>query len=720
MGISVSHDLQESISAEGVPVSARWLAAERQLVQLARTESALKLRAGELLDALFLRKGHHELGFSSIDAYVVERCQRSAAWGREARALARRIREGALFGLRAAVRSGELGSAKAELVARFATVDTEVSLLARAKESTFRALAAELTGATGDLTAGEDAAPEKVSAIEWVRPQDLAAVTASRMLVEYLTNGARSDEAFVEALLGEGQGALLTLAEKRAASGARDDQTSADAVDARLARALGAIAGRRDVGVGFEATVAVDARTAPAAAAPAGAAPAAAAPAGAAPAGAAPFPEDAPSDAGGAVGRRRRDPGTFSSRWGRGDFGSGRGPHRSFGAGRGAASTGPALDALMARAKVWLAALDEDEPLPSTVRGLDVAIVDLCRALAGRSVVLARLLSSVARSQIWRALGFEDVATWARERLGLSRSSVEHRETLVKRLDRCAVLARAVETGAIGYEPALLVSRLVDRDAALAEAWIDRATRRTYKHLREEVRAVELARAYDPEVSPYPPSEEDLEAVAAFERTVQSGEIMRPYSVTAVPSPATTVELSASAPDVDTRPAARPLRLHISTDLFAEWRRVEANYLALGGERRTFVGFLCATLWETWLPFLETWDDKWRSVFVRDLHRCTSPVCERHDVTAHHVRFRAHGGSDDLDNMTSGCTFCHLEGIHRRRLKAEGRAPGLTWHIGRDPILEVRGREKIELYPTRYGASAPDASSAPGRPWMVA
>jgi hypothetical protein len=243
-------DHSDTISEVRSRVEGPWLEAEQALVRLARGESALKLRVGELLDALFLRGGHHELGFSSFDAYVVERCQRSAAWGRETRGLARRIRERSLVELRAAVLSGELGTAMAEVLARHATTETEASLLGRAKTSTVRALAAELSGKPVISDVDDEPRPEKRTSVEWVRPADLAAVTASRMLVEYLTNGARGDEAFVEALLGEGETALLSIAEKQRGRGEGDDQTSAESVDARLARAMSAFTDGGEVGLG--------------------------------------------------------------------------------------------------------------------------------------------------------------------------------------------------------------------------------------------------------------------------------------------------------------------------------------------------------------------------------------------------------------------------------------------------------------------------------------
>src|SRR5688572_3399764 len=98
---------------------------DASLARLARGEAQLKLRIGELLDALFERKGHHELGFSSIEAYVVERCRRSRSWGRETRALARRLRQRGLDEIRGAILSGELSWSMAVLLAGHCTPENE-------------------------------------------------------------------------------------------------------------------------------------------------------------------------------------------------------------------------------------------------------------------------------------------------------------------------------------------------------------------------------------------------------------------------------------------------------------------------------------------------------------------------------------------------------------------------------------------------------------------
>src|SRR5688572_28029441 len=155
---------------------------DTELARLGRCEAQLRLRIGELLDALFERKGHHELGFSSIDAYVVERCQRNRRWGKEARGLARRIRERGLGAVRRAVRSGRLSWSMAELLVRHATPANEEALIEQAVNSTVREMQAELTGRSIE----PDEEPSVVTALERVSAEELLMVNASRMLVEYL------------------------------------------------------------------------------------------------------------------------------------------------------------------------------------------------------------------------------------------------------------------------------------------------------------------------------------------------------------------------------------------------------------------------------------------------------------------------------------------------------------------------------------------------------
>ncbi len=71
-------------------------AIDAELQQKTRADTQLRLHMGELLDALFIAHGHHELGFSSIGAHGRERTGENARWCHETRRLTRRLREGDL------------------------------------------------------------------------------------------------------------------------------------------------------------------------------------------------------------------------------------------------------------------------------------------------------------------------------------------------------------------------------------------------------------------------------------------------------------------------------------------------------------------------------------------------------------------------------------------------------------------------------------------------
>ena len=110
---------------------------DASLVSLARGECALRLRLGQLLEVLG-RGAVFDLGFSSIGAYAVERCERSVRWAEAARCLARRVE--ALPELRRAMASGKISWTKGEVLARVATAEDESRWLALAEGRTVRQL----------------------------------------------------------------------------------------------------------------------------------------------------------------------------------------------------------------------------------------------------------------------------------------------------------------------------------------------------------------------------------------------------------------------------------------------------------------------------------------------------------------------------------------------------------------------------------------------------
>jgi hypothetical protein len=88
---------------------------------------------------------------------------------------------------------------------------------------------------------------------------------------------------------------------------------------------------------------------------------------------------------------------------------------------------------------------------------------------------------------------------------------------------------------------------------------------------------------------------------------------------------------------------------------------------------------------------------------VRELFAVGAPKMLKYASKEQYARERigmslaALGGSDKDENVTGTGNFCHRPGIHEGRLGVTGTAGNLTWTIGRDPIMVVRGREKKNL-----------------------
>jgi len=138
------------------------------------------------------------------------------------------------------------------------------------------------------------------------------------------------------------------------------------------------------------------------------------------------------------------------------------------------------------------------------------------------------------------------------------------------------------------------------------------------------------------------------------------------------------------------------LRLRMSRDTFAWWRSLEAQARRWLPRSMSWLRFLCLSVWQGWRHLLGT-QVAYGHIYIRDRFRCTSPVCNRRDVTPHHIRFRSAGGSDEAHNITSPCTWCHLHGVHGGRIRATGTAEHLRWELGprNAPTLVVQGRERM-------------------------
>lgn len=328
----------------------------------------------------------------------------------------------------------------------------------------------------------------------------------------------------------------------------------------------------------------------------------------------------------------------------------------------------------------------DTDDLPTDIEQLDTRLRHYSAELSSRDLFFGQVAQRFLSHRGWQSLGFVSEAHYARDRLGLSRASLRSKISLARRSRGLDHIVDALQQGHIGFEAAQLIARIATPHTE--QAWVHRATRRTFKHLREEVQAVEMATRLGGQTDRSPPSEEHINHMQSLERAILSGELLRNAAHTPAPEP-TPVQISGTSGGNVT------VRIRIPADLLLHYRQLErVHRRKLPGS--SFIQFLCGTFWHTWVPTLGV-SDKWEAIYRRDRYRCTNPVCHQRNVTLHHVKYRAHGGTDDADNLTSPCAFCHLEGEHGGRLKILPPGNNPTWILGRHPIIRIQGRERTLL-----------------------
>jgi len=607
---------------------------DEELYRLARGAGRLRLRIGQALHRL--GEGIHELGFSTLHAYALERCNRGGRWAAESRTLARRLQS--LPQLAAALEAGSIGWSMAELLARHATPQTEAALLQVAHGKTVHAMRIALSPRASSSAPGSPSSPEPADDDELTRTLSLTVPVEEAWALE-------ATRMMVEHMDGK--------------------HTASHFLESVLA----------------EATISL---------------------------------------------LELVDPENDTSEQMEAE-------HTAWRAQMQRLQHLQAQAELRSRPAVTTAPHPGEAPtaddLPTGLEALDARIRHYSAELASRDLFFGRMAQRFLGLGGWQALGFVSEAHYAHERLGMSRAALRSKISLARRSRGLDHVVDALQQGRIGFEAARLIGRIATDDTE--RAWVERAARRTFKHLREEVQAVEMATRFAGATDRAPSSEEHIQQMQALERAILSGELLRKVAAppNQQPSPQTTpVQISvgprdAAANEVPTEavqisgassneaeneaPTDRvqisgtphgkvTLRLRVPGDLLLQYRQLERLHRQiLPGT--SFIQFLCATFWRTWVPTLGV-SDKWESIYRRDRYRCTNPVCHQRNVTLHHVQYRANGGTDDPDNLTCPCAFCHLEGEHGGRLKILPPGNDPTWLLGRHPIMRVHHRERTLLH----------------------
>ena len=655
---------------------------DTELYRLARGAGRLRLRIGQALHRL--ADGIHELGFSTLGAYALERCNRGGRWAAETRTLAHRLQS--LPHLTNALESGSIGWSMAELLARHATSQTEAALLQVARSKTVQAMRIALSPQKSPETPESQespASPDPLDDDDLARTLSLTlpveeawALEATRMMVEHM-DGKSTGAHFLESLLAEATISLLDLPAPAQAQ-ETDQANQADQADQADQAAQAAQADQTDVSAQMEV-----------------------------------------------------DQADVSAQM--------EAEHTAWRAQMQRLQHLQAEAELQSRPAVATDPNPGEAPdpsdLPTGLDALDTRIRHYSAELASRDLFFGRLAQRFMSLRGWQALGFASEAHYARERLGMSRASLRSKLSLARRTQALDQVVDALQQGQIGFEAAQLLARIAT--PTTERAWLTRATRRTFKHLREEVQAVEMAARYTGQTDRSPPSEEHINQMQALERAILSGELLRrvtrnrstespedePPTVQISVSPkddgpneavqisgsperdesnerAGTTEADAHTSQAQSNPvqssvtpaAKVTLRIRVPGDLLLHYRQLERLHRKKL-PNQSFIKFLCTTFWQTWVPTLGV-SDKWEQIYRRDRYRCTNPVCHQRNVTLHHVQYRATGGTDAPDNLTSPCAFCHLEGEHGGRLKILPPGNNPTWLLGRHPIIKVHHRER--------------------------
>jgi hypothetical protein len=635
---------------------------DRSLASLARAEAGLRLRLGQVLEVLG-RGQHFELGFSSVAAYALERCDRRVRWVEGARCLARRLEP--LNELRRALAFGNISWSMAELLARVAQPEDEASWMEAAQSRTVRQMRAQVLQAIAAAERDEPARRSDALAIEdtgttettdssemgtltcTVDQEDAWLFEATRSLLEQL--GAHGDDAQVEALLAEAQGNLLAALPSEWL-----DLERLERVDTAQRTWVSELSRWR-----VEAEVRCEEHF-----------------------------RDVLAGRGSVESKRAE-------------------PIR--GGGAHAAALG-------------LAALEN-----MGAHDLDGVLRGLSRLLSRHELELSRLILQFHRADGWRRLGYASEAQYASERLGISRSSFVARRALALRLEQLPHVAQALGAGQIGVEAAVQVVRVAA--PSTEAAWVARAQQRAIKHLREEVAAALVAVRLSGEAECLPPMDAEMVAFHELEQAVVSGRVCLPPPANDAPrerdgairweEPGSAarrawlvmlgslaewleggLQMSAARADSPASNVASKgrveLRLRVSRANYAWWRGLEAQARRWLPSSTSWLKFLCLSIWSAWRHLLGT-SVAYGHIYIRDRYRCSSPVCNRRDVTPHHLQFRSAGGSDEDENVAAVCTWCHLFGVHGGRIRAWGTAERIRWELGAAgcPCLVVHGRERV-------------------------
>ncbi len=532
------------------PSYSELLRIDAELARLGRGVGALGLEIGFALERLKRKLWHRELGYSTLQSYAVERCSRTGRWATESAALARRLES--LPALMAALVEGRINTSMATLVSQHAEPRTDDFLAAKAERCTVRQMREYLRGLAArneSMGGGEadeaDGGAEPGAVPWWEQPVGVAGGGSSRAEKERAVAGSGGDA--TEMSGGGGCGGASETAVGGERDGAANDDfvgehyyclsdppgTSPEAhaawaeqmeSEAPFApppdeprRTLRVSVGCSDLLL-FERSMALlrqleghaDEDTLISAAL--------------AEADVTLVHALSKADYGRDDGweQKEAEQREWETKKAEMRAASEKRCEAKFRGRLGGAEGGVGAEAAKLLQAEFERARKEIEAA-KTPRELDRWIWARSHELSRRDLEVGRLWERMQRADGWRVLGYASPAQYARERVGMCLDALASRKYLARRVEELPALGEALREGRIGFEAARKIARVAT--GATVQAWIEQATERTVKHLREEVDVAERLRRVAGKPGCKPPTEEHMRKLAEVEQDLLTGEV---------------------------------------------------------------------------------------------------------------------------------------------------------------------------------------------------
>lgn len=367
--------------------------------------------------------------------------------------------------------------------------------------------------------------------------------------------------------------------------------------------------------------------------------------------------------------------------------------------------------------------------VPPRPEDLDRHLRRLVRARQRRRAEMQGLLYFVKRYWLWQRLGYGSFRAYCERALGIPQRTAQEMVSRAAALRDLPILSDAFASGAVTSAQLTLLVRVATPDTE--GIWLDRASAVTVRYLAREVAEAEhRAQVTDEPALPQPLSTappygagspvrpgaalvEMLRAVAgdgggaggADDGTARGRR--RGDDVTTDADTRTCAhddehdDAIRGAATRATLPDTRwTIRFWLPRDVHDLWRRVDHDLAtALPG---------ASAPWQRYLVLLAGAIDEWcrqsdeactrtaaYAIHEREGFMCAVPGCtERGRLEGHHVAPRAHGGSDDPQNLVSICPLHHHLGVHGAwQVAVSGEGPDeLLWTLG---IGTFRGDVRI-------------------------